>query len=300
MKIRFATALFALALPVMAQDAASLPAESLFYKAYWLEKGERNPAEAMVLYEQFLQQAPDHRLAKQAATFEFDLLTRAGKTKEAEVFAKKYQKLLGDVAVGAPAKADGAGRGGEGRERGGDRGGERGAGGDMQARMAELKKQIEDAKAAGETEKVAQLEQRLKRMEQMGQGGGAGGRGQGGPGGRGGFRNNPLFGTQKLADLSADELAQFKEGLANMEPMLERMKQRLSEEQVKSVEESMKALKTALDGNKIEDAQKAIDKLRENMPRRGGRGGEGGGGGGEGGGEGGGRRPGGGGGGGGN
>ena len=51
MKIRFAAALFALALPLMSQDAASAPAETLFYKAYWMEKGERNFAEAMSLYE---------------------------------------------------------------------------------------------------------------------------------------------------------------------------------------------------------------------------------------------------------
>ncbi len=262
-------------------EAAATPAETIFYKAYWMEKGERNFAEAITLYEQFLAQAPEHRLAKQAATFEFDLMTRAGKTKEAEAFAKKYEKLLGNVAVGAPARADGEGRGRGGEGRGAGAGGAAGAGagGDMQARLAELKKQLEDAKAAGETEKVAQLEQRIKRMEQMGQGGGAGGRGQGGAGG--GRMRNPLFGNQKLADMSADELTQFKDGLANMEPMLERMKENLTEEQVKAVEESLTALKTALDANKLEDAQKAVDKLRENMPRRGGRrGGEGGGGGG--------------------
>lgn len=283
MRFRFATALFALALPVLAQDAQAVPAENLFYKAYWLEKGERNFAEAMSLYDQFLQQAPEHRLAKQAATFEFDLLTRAGKTKEAEAFAKKHEKLLGSVAVGAPTRQAPEG---EGRGRGEGRGEGRGAGGggDMQARLADLKKQLEEAKAAGDTEKAAQLEQRIKRMEQMAQGGGPGGPG-GGQGGRG--MRNPLFGNQKLADMSADELAQFKEGLANMEPMLERMRERLTEEQAKAVDENLAALKKALADNKLEDAQKAVDKIRENMPRRRG-GGEGGGAGGRGGREGGG------------
>ena len=55
MKIRFASALFALALPVLAQaPAANAAAENTFYKAFWMEKGERNFAGAMALYEQFL------------------------------------------------------------------------------------------------------------------------------------------------------------------------------------------------------------------------------------------------------
>lgn len=283
MKIRFAAALFALALPLAAQDAAAT-AENLFYKAYWMEKGERDFAAAMTLYDQFLSQAPEHRLAKQAATFQFDLLTRSGKTKDAEAFAKKYEKLLGNVAVGAPARADGEGRGRGGEGRGEGRGPGAAGGGDMAARLAELKKQLEEAKAAGDTEKVAQLENRIRRMEQMAQGGGAGGQGgQGGPGqrgqgGPGGRRGGILFGDTKLADASPEDITALKERLGNMEPMLERMRENMPEDKMKSLEEGITALKKALDENKMEDAQKALDKVRENMPRMGGRRGGGGGG----------------------
>jgi len=273
MKTRFASALFALALPLLAQqEPAAAPAENLFYKAYWLEKGERNFAEAMTLYDQFLAQAPEHRLAKFAATNQFELLTRAGKTKDADAFAKKYEKLLGSVATGAPARAEGGDRPAGGAPERGD--GARGEGGgrrgnfDPQARMAELKKQLEDAKAAGDTEKVAQLEARIKQMEQMAQGGGAG---QGGGGRRGGFGQAVEF-----AKMDKAALDQFKtERLTQMSAMVERLKENGMEDRAKQVEESITSLKKALDDNKLDEAQKIYDKMREGMGRR--RGGGGGG-----------------------
>src|SRR5262249_14288010 len=137
--------------------------ENLFYKAYWLENGPRDRAGAMVLYEQFLAQAPEHALAQKAAERQFGLLTATGKTKDAEAFAKKYEKLLGTVAVGAPASGgdnpDGQGQRGEGRRgQRGQRGGAAAAdpnaagGANLQEQIADLKKQVAEAKAAGDEE----------------------------------------------------------------------------------------------------------------------------------------------------
>ena len=284
MNTRFAAALFALALPVLAQTSVPANAETNFYKAFWMEKGERNFAGAMALYEQFLKDAPEHPLAKNAAEFQFALLQKTGKQKDAEVFAKQHAKLLGNVAVSAPVAAprgdapvaaprEGAPRGEAGAPGAGSRA--------NPERIAEMKKQLEAAKAAGETDKVKQLEQQIARGERMAQAGGQGGQGgQGGRGGRGG-----MFGTKKLAEMTPEELDQFKSGLERMSGMVDMMRER-APEQAQAMEDGMKTLQTALDGNKLDAAQVALDKIREAMPR-GGRGGNGGGNGGPGGGNGG-------------
>src|SRR5262249_30498639 len=54
MKIRVASLLLALALPLTAQEPVADQTEAIFYKAYYLEKGQRDFAGAMSLYEQFL------------------------------------------------------------------------------------------------------------------------------------------------------------------------------------------------------------------------------------------------------
>ena len=281
MKIRFASALLALALPMAAQDA-SVATENLFYKAFYLEKGTRDFAGAMALYEQFLNEAPTHKLASEAAKQQFALLDKTGKNKERDAFKAKYEKLLGNAVAVAPKPADGAGErpAGERGERG-----ERPAGGegrqrmDPAARIADLEKQIEAAKAEGKEEDVKRLTTQLERAKQMGAGGRGPG-GQGGPGGAGGRMGGmgALFGNTKLADMSAEDLAKLKESVGAMEGVPEMMKQRLSEEQVKSFETGLATLKKSLADNKLEDAQKAIDEMRAAMPqrRRGGGGGEGG------------------------
>lgn len=261
MKMRFAAALFALSFPLLAQDPAA--SEALFYKAYWLQNGERNFAEAMSLYDKFLQQAPDHALVPRAAQFQFELLTRAGKTDEAKAFAQKYEKQLGKVSVPAPAApkpADGATRPA------------RQDGADNTQRLADLKKQLEEAKASGDEEAAARLQRQIARLEQ-----GGGEPGQGGPGGAAGGRGmrGGFLGTKKLADMTPEELEQAKGGLERMSGMVERMKE-ANPEGAKAMEDNLAALKTALDANNLEEAQKVVDKIRESMPQRGGRGGQGG------------------------
>lgn len=259
MKIRFASALLALALPVLAQDPTATDAEVLFYKAYYLEKGPKDHAAAMELYQKFLDKAPEHKLAAEAAKQQYRLLDQTGKSKERDAFKAKYEKLLGNIQP-APAGGDAA-RGGGARGEGGGRP-------DMQARIAELEKQLEKAKADGNAEEVKRLEQQLERARQ-------GGRGQGGPGGRGAWMR--LASEKALKDMSAEELGQVKEGIAQQAQNLERMRDNGMAEMADKLEPGLTALQKALDGNDMEAAQKAIDELKKIMPQGGrGRGGQGG------------------------
>ena len=273
MKIRFASALLALALPLFAQDPAASETEAVFYKAFYLEKGQRDFAGAMALYEQFLTKAPEHKLAKEAATQQYGLLERTGKTKERDAFKAKYEKLLGNIAQlpGVPA-GDRPARG-EGDPPRGDGQGRPGAGAGrpdaaaVAARLADLEKQLAKAKEEGNEEQVKSLTQQIERAKA------GGGRGAGGPGGqgRGGLP------TKKLAEMTADELTAFKGSLTQWPDRIERMKDTIGEDQAKKASTSLDAIKKALDANKLDDAQKALDALREAMPTGRGRGGDAGG-----------------------
>ena len=130
MKIRIASTLLPLALPLVAQEPAAAQVEAMFYKAYYLEKGPRQFEEASVLYEKFLTAAPEHKLAAEAAKQQFRLLDRTGKTKERDAFKTKYSKLLGDISATPARPAPGEGNAGDRPERGArPEGGERPEGG---------------------------------------------------------------------------------------------------------------------------------------------------------------------------
>ena len=265
MKIRIASTLLALMLPLAAQEPAA-NTEAIFYKAFYLEKGQKDFANAMVLYQQFLDLAPDHKLAKEAAVQQYGLLGTTGKTKERDAFKAKYEKLLGNAAP-VPAAGDRPAGGGGDAPRGRGEGQGRPGAGDMQARMAELEKQLAKAKEEGNTEEAKKLEEQITRMKQMAQRGGAGGQGR-----------PAMLPTKKLADMTAEEMTAFKGSLPQMADRIERMKERIGEEQAKKASTSLDAIKKALDANKLDDAQKALDELRAAMPagRRGGGGGGGG------------------------
>lgn len=274
MRIGIAAAVFALALPALAQDPAA--AETTFYKAYYLEKGERDFAQAMALYDKFLAAAPEHKLAKVAAQQQLGLLQKTGKSKEAEAFAAKWEKVIG--RTGAPVAEGGDKPAAEGGARGGEARAEGGAdAAPARARMAErltqLKEELAKAKESGDEAKAKQLEDQIKRMETAGAQGGRGQAGQGGQGGqgrRGGF-GQPV---KKFAEMSKDEMDQFKtQRLEQMSRMIDMVRQRQGDDAAKKIEDSVAEVKKALDAGKIEDAQKAWDKLQENMPRRRGGGG---------------------------
>lgn len=276
MKIRFASALLALSLPLFAQDPAASETEAIFYKAFYLEKGQKDFAGAMALYEQFLGKAPEHKLAAEAAKQQFGLLDRTGKTKERDAFKAKYEKLLGNVAVAGGA-ADAAG--GDAPRGAGPGGPGRGEGrGDPAARMAELEKQLAKAKEAGNEEEVKKLTAQLERAKQMGE---RGARGQGGQA-RGGLmavmRNN-----KKVSEMTDEELTQLKDALGQSSGMIERIREGGNEEMADKLSTGVESLKKALEASNKDDAQKALDAIRAAMPARRGRG-EGAGGGGPGGG----------------
>ena len=260
MKIRFVSALLALALPLVAQEpAASDTNEAMFYKAFYLEKGQRDFAGAMALYEQFLAKAPDHKLASEAARQQYTLLDRTGKTKERDAFKAKYEKLLGNVPLASDA--DRARPEGGARAEGGRPGGARP---DSAARLADLEKQLAKAKADGDAEAVKKLEQQIARTKEASASGGNARRGGG------------MFSDKKLAEMNDEELTQFKDGVGRMEGMVDRIRQSAGDEQADKLEAELQSLKKSLEANKLDDAQKSLDKIREAMPRRA-RGGAGGG-----------------------
>ena len=227
MKIRIASTLLALALPLVAQEPAS-QVEAVFYKAYYLEKGQRDFAGAMSLYTQFLEKAPKHALAKEAAKQQFRLLDRTGKTKERDAFQAKYKDLVGDLAAGStrPARPN--------REQGSDR---------------------------------------------PGRGEGAG---RGGFGGRGGGMRgvmNLMRGDAKVSEMSKEQVEELKEGLGAADGMIDRMREMMGDEIADKLTKASSDLKKALEAGKMEDADKALNALKESFPMgrgRGGRGGRGG------------------------
>ena len=237
MTTRFVSALLALALPLVAQNPApaadAAAADNLFYKAFYLHRNN-DLAGAMDLYQKFLDQAPDHKHAPEAAASQLALLDRTGKSKERDAFKAKYEKQL----AAAPRQPQGRPAGGDGEGAGGGDRPQPGAGGQPGA-----------------------------------------GRGQGRPG-MAGMR--VLYGEKKVAEMTTEEITQVKETLGNTAQAVERMKQAGMEEQAKKYETAANDLKKALDANKTEDAQKALDSLRANRPNfgRGRQGGDGGGGGG--------------------
>lgn len=269
MTMRFASVLLALALPVLAQDPAAAAAETSFYKAFYLEKGERDFAGAMTLYGQFLAANPDHKLAKVAAEQNYGLLTRTGKAKEAEEFKAKYGKLLSGRAA-APAAAGAAAPAaqdpaqppaGEGpRNRGAEGQGRE----QMAQRLERMKEELQKAKESGDTAAAERLEAQIKRMEEGAARGGE--PGQAGPGGRQRMQ-------VKFADMTKEQLDEFKgQRLDMMSGMIDRLRENGQEERAGQLEKSITDLKAALDAGKTEDAQKIWDTMSQGMRR--GRGGE--------------------------
>jgi len=245
MKIRIASTLLALALPLVAQEPASSQVEATFYKAFYLEKGPRRFEEASALYTKFLAAAPEHKLAKEAAKQQYRLLDRLGKSKERDAFKAKYGDLIGKIASGGTRPQRGTDAGGRpGRGEGNDRGG------------------------------------RGERGERGGRGGDRGERGgRGGRRGRGGIFGL-LRSESKISEMSKEQLEELKTGLEGAPQMIERMSRMLDEETSAKLLKTTEAMKKALDAGKTEEAQKALDGMRKSMEgvmgRRGGRGGRGG------------------------
>jgi hypothetical protein len=227
MKIRIASTLLALALPLVAQEPAS-QVEAVFYKAYYLEKGQRDFAGAMTLYQQFLEKAPTHDLAKEAAKQQFRLLDRTGKTKERDAFQAKYKDLIGSMTAGGtrPERPERGDRPEGGRGERGERGGRGGFGG-----------------RSGGMRGVMQL----------------------------------MRGDAKVSEMSKEDVEGLKEGISAADGMIDRMREMMGDEIADKLTKASDDLKKALDAGKMEDADKALEALKEAFPMgrgRGGRGGE--------------------------
>ena len=181
MKIRIASTLLALALPLVAQDAPASQVEAVFYKAYYLEKGQRDFAGAMTLYQEFLEKAPTHKLAAEAAKQQFRLLDRTGKTKERDAFQAKYKDLIGTMVAGGtrPTRPERGDRPEGGRGERGDRMREM-MGDEIADKLTKASDDLKKALDAGKMEDADKALEALKEAFPMGRGRGGRGGDQGG------------------------------------------------------------------------------------------------------------------------
>ncbi|GAB4141659.1 MAG: hypothetical protein Fur0037_08550 [Planctomycetota bacterium] len=278
MRLLAVSTFLALALPLAAQAEPAVrqdpsPNEILFYKAFFLEKGERDFAAAMALYQKFLEAEPGHRLARIAAQNNLNLLRRTGRGDEAEAFQQKFASLLGERRGRSPE--DRAPRGAR-TDRPADRpAGERPQ--DQRARgplgpeqIKERLKSLEDdlakAKEAGDEERAARIERQIQRMRDALASGGQGGRSPRGQGGQGRGRG---FAPPKFAEMTKEQLEEFKTTrLERMSGMVDRVRERQGDEAAKQLEDAIQEVRSNLDAGKLEEAQKAFDKIMEAMRRR--------------------------------
>jgi len=110
----------------------------------------------------------------------------------------------------------------------------------------------------------------------------AGGQPPAGGQGQGGSRRGGMFSNKKLAEMTPEELEQFKSGLGMMGGMVTRLRDQGQEERAAAMETALQTVQQALDKNDLPAAQAAVDAMRASMGR--GRPGGGGAGGGQGGG----------------
>ena len=252
----------------------STEAESLFYKAFFLDRHASQRDAAVALYTQFLEKAPSHSYAKIAAQNAHILLMRDGKAEEASSFKTKYAALINadaDRNVAGDARPErAAGERGQRGERGEGGMRQRGEGqpGRGRVNMDELQAELAKAKEAGDEAKVKELEERIKQIEERRAAGG-----RGGQGGRGGMAGFQLL-QRKVTDLNEEEVGQLSTFLDGFAPrMIERMRDGGQDEQATKLEKSVAAFKKALaEGNK-EEAEKLRTEITASMPqgrRRGG------------------------------
>ena len=83
-----------------------------------------------------------------------------------------------------------------------------------------------------------------------------------------------MRGDSKVSDMSKEQLEQLKEGVAGAEGMIDRMREMMGDEVADKLTKATGDLKKALEAGKMEDADKALNALKEAFPmgrgRRGG------------------------------
>jgi len=156
MMIRLVFAAALLAIPALPQDvqrsdaraARSAEADAIFYRAFYLYRGERRHAQALELYREFLKKAPRSRFAGRALDDASAILTRGGKADDARELRDQHRarvKALDQVQ----------------QKKGAD------AAGTVSARDQVEPKMTADQRAAL-TERLAELEKELLQAEKAG------------------------------------------------------------------------------------------------------------------------------------
>ena len=99
-------------------------------------------------------------------------------------------------------------------------------------------------------------------------GAGPTGQGAGAPGTGGARRGGGMFGSgKKLAEMTPEELDQFKAGLGMMGGMVTRLRDQGQEERAAAMEKSLQSVQQALDKGDLQAAQTAVDAMRSSMGR---------------------------------
>lgn len=272
MTTRFALALVLLAFPALPQGAEppaatsvrSGDAESTFYRAFYLYRGERRHDQALALYREFLAAAPRSRFASRAVNDAAAILTRAGKADEAQKLRDEHAARLSkpdeptDAPTDAPSDKPRS-------DRSGDRGDRKMTDeqkASLRERLAEVEASLVEAEKSGDERTVRRLTRQIesaKRQLESGvvpsSRGNRGGRSQ---------RVRLNFAEMDSAEL-IEQLGQLETSQARR---LERMRANGQEDRAKQIEQRWAEMQKALHESKIEEAQKAYDDVIKSMSRR--------------------------------
>ncbi|GEM_PF-1841665 len=272
--------------PVKAKSAQQeeSPHDALFYKAFYLYRGENKFEQAIELFKAYLEKAPRSRLAAVAARNTLNLLYRVNRMDEADAFRERFAGLLargprgpreGRVGREGRGRRERAGREGRGRTdrpvrgRGGDRGPRAGRRDPaarlrmIEERLQTLEKNLEKAREGGNGEEIERLERRLENLkrayEEVKKGGGRDrARGREGRGRRGGFGR----GMKPLTEMSKEELREHVDRMASMiERFAERMADMGQEERAEKMKKAFEKYRSLIEAGKLEEAMEARRKL---------------------------------------
>ena len=251
---------------VVAKEAG--PKAGLFYKAYYLETGERQFAEAIELYKSYLAAAPKGKYSPRAAWSLRQLLVRMDREDEAQEVGEKFKDV---IALRRPTRR-GMGMGNAGGM--GRRGANQGDRPDYTAELAKLTKELEatqksleGAMANNDQTQIQNLQKKMDKLatqiknvqRRMERGNRQGGNRQGGRmGGRRGM------GTP-LTEMSKEELDTM---LERTEGMIERFGQMLEPEAAAEMEKKFGEFKKLIKAGKLEEAQKMRSEMFQGMRRR--------------------------------
>lgn len=274
---RCALSLLLLAVPALPQGgdrpaAATIAkpgdADQLFYRAFYLHRGERRYEQALALYREFLAAAPDSRYAARAVDDAAAILNRSGKADEARQLRDRYS---GDKAKPPAAEVPATTEAARAdtppaRDQRAMTDAEKTR---AQEQLTELKAQLAKAEESGEERNVQRLGQQIQRLERQLESGmvSAAPRGGRASGQRGQARGNRR--QVSFVDMDADQIAQQLERMERLQSTaIERLKESGQTEQADKIEKQWTQMKKLLDEGKPAEAQKIYDEVMTSMRRR--------------------------------